>query len=466
LTILAAVNAQNSTFSPYSRYGLGEMVTPSFAHNTGMGGAFAAWRPDSTMPVFLNTGNPASYPLIRFTSLEVGGTYNYADFKSGSSGVTKWGTNFSYAALGFPVGQRGGGCLGIMPYSYSGFDVSESSEVAGTGTLSYIYNGSGGLSKAFAGYGIMPFYERAAKLRRSINNTPDSLRTLTRSSLHSKYFFAKFLSDLSLGLNVEYLFGNVQYVSRVVYPNSLLYNNTYHERVYTVSDFTGKLGFQSAFTVDSVKSGDGWRPLSRKVKFTMGYALSLNNQLGAEYSNMVYNYVLNGAGNEIVRDTALYNIEQKGNIRLPLQQVFGFGYKKGERFNLVADLGITAWSGYSLFKETNTLSDNYRAAIGFNYVPQKDASGRSSYRKRINYRCGAAYQSGYITVNKTVISDVSVSVGLGLPVGIGRLSSMVHINVKAGRMGPLTGNGLIENYVRVGFGFTFSDKWFQKFRYD
>src|ERR1043166_4198442 len=135
ISICTLLSSQNSTFSPYSRYGLGELAPVSLAHNQGMGGAYVALKPDSTMPVFINTGNPASYPLIRLTSLEVGGRYSYQMDKASNGNISKWGTNFSYAALGFPVGRRGGAVLGVAPYSYSGYESQHTSEVEGIGTI-------------------------------------------------------------------------------------------------------------------------------------------------------------------------------------------------------------------------------------------------------------------------------------------------------------------------------------------
>ena len=71
----ALVLSQLNTFSPYSRYGLGEMSPTTLAHNSGMGGTYIALKPDSTMPIFINTGNPASYSLIKLTTLELGGSF-------------------------------------------------------------------------------------------------------------------------------------------------------------------------------------------------------------------------------------------------------------------------------------------------------------------------------------------------------------------------------------------------------
>ena len=467
LVLRVTGHAQSSVFNPYSRYGLGELSSSTLAHNRAMGGAFVALKPDSTMPIFVNTGNPAAYSLIKLTSLEVGGTYLYSTFKSNAGISRNYSANFAYGLLGFPVRRNGGACFGIMPYSNIGYDAKTVSNEIAFGDITYKYNGAGNINKAQIGYGVMPFDRRLQKFRNKRQYIADSLKYLSHAAFKFREFGSKILSDLSIGVNVNYLFGNVVNTVKVEYPNSLLYNNTLRERVLTLGDFTGNFGLQSAITIDSVAIGHHKnRALKEKVKFTFGYFMALNNKLKADYYTAAYNYILNGSGQEILRDTVYFNQLNKSSIQLPLEQGFGLGFKKGERLNLVADFAITNWKQFKYLNETNTFKNNYRVAIGMNYVPEKYAAGRGSYVKRMNYRLGASYQSGYIQLSNTLISDYYVSGGIGLPVGIGRLSSMVNLSAQYGRMGTLKNNLLQQNYWRINFGFTFSDRWFQKFRYD
>jgi hypothetical protein len=100
-------------------------------------------------------------------------------------------------------------------------------------------------------------------------------------------------------------------------------------------------------------------------------------------------------------------------------------------------------------------------------VPEKSAAGSGAFFRKINYRLGASYQSGFIQLNnKELVSNYVVTAGLGIPVGIGRMNSMVNLSGQYGMLAPAGGSGLKENYWRVCFGFSFSDRWFQKFRYD
>ncbi len=462
------IKAQNNTVSPYSRYGLGEYNPTTFAHNAGMGGAYVALKPDSLMPIFINAGNPAAYSLIKLTCLEVGGTFTDSRFKGNNSTLHKWSANFAYGALGFPIRSNGGACFGIMPYSSMGYDAETSIESSGIGSVEYKYSGSGGLNKAFLGYGLMPFQDRLRKFRRKNLFVPDSMKHLSKTGFKIQDFGSKLLSDFSIGFNVNYLFGSLEQSSRVIYPSSINYNNTYRGRVLSLGDFTGNFGAQTAVTIDSVrqKGTNKKRHLTEKVKFTFGYFMALNNTFKVNYDATVYNYILNGLGQEIIRDTVFSNAEQVGKITLPLEQGFGIGFKKGERVNFVADFAITNWSKFYYLDELSNLKDNYRIACGVNFVPEKYAAGNGAFFKKLNYRLGASYQTGYINLNNTVVSNYAITAGVGFPVGFGRLSSMVNISAQYGQIGTTKNNLIKENYWKINFGFTFSDRWFQKFRYD
>lgn len=457
--------AQN-TFSPYSRYALGELAQPTFAHNAAMGGAFVALRQDSTMPNFINVGNPASYSLVRLATLELGINMTLSEFKGPSSSSFEKTANFAYGALGFPVGRKGGACFGIMPYSYVGSNTSNTLEEAGIGDVTYQYQGSGGLNKIFLGYGIMPFHQRLVKFRRKHLNISDTAKKLSPSSYRFRETFSKLLSDLSLGANGNFIKGNISNNARVVYPDNSLYYNTYRDRIFSVSDVTANFGLQTAYTVDSVKTSSGKkRALNEKVKFTFGYTFNLNNSLNTVYSAMAYNYRVT-SGSEFIVDTVYYKEDEPASVTLPLEQGFGIGFKKGEKLNVVADYAITKWQNFQYLDNVSNLKQNQRFALGAYFVPEKYAVGNGSFFRRVNYRMGLNYQTGYVQVNNTLIESYSISAGLGLPVGVGRLSSMVHLGATYGKMGT-TQNGLImENFWRFNIGFTFSDKWFQKFRYD
>lgn len=457
--------SQTNTFSPYSRYGLGERAQSTFAHNMGMGGAYIALKPDSTMPLFVNAGNPASYALIRLTSLEVGGRYQYTDYRTANSGLYRWTTNFTYASLGFPMGKRAGACAGVMPYSSVGYS-ADGRLASPAGELRQVFGGAGGINKIFAGYGIAPF-NRAALRYRFRNFSQDSLTGRSPAGLKTGYFFSKMISDLSAGFNVNFLFGNVQHSSRVIYPDLQMYNNTYLERSVSFGDFTGNFGVQTAITIDSVRTAKGRRrALSEKARFTFGFFMALGNELRALANSVAYNYVTTATGQDLIRDTVTFDVGQPTRLRLPVEQGIGIGFKKAERWNVVADAAVTRWNAFSAPFDAAKLADSYRFGIGASLVPEKFAAGRGAFWRRLNYRFGASYETGNVRIGGNTVPSYYFSAGFGVPVGIGRISSMVNISLQAGQTGFLDKGMLRETFFRAHVGFTFCDRWFQKFRYD
>lgn len=412
------------------------------------------------MPIFINVGNPAAYSLIKLTSLEVGGTFSYSKFSgNNNTSLKKWGTNFTYGALGFPVLGNGGACFGIQPYTSVGYDTQSQAQVENIGTVTNEYSGTGGLNKVFIGYGIMPFNKRLTKFRRKNLYIHDTLKTLSPAAYKTGEFFNKLLSDFSIGVNANYIFGNIENTTNVMYPNSNLYYNTYIDRAININDFTGNFGAQTAITFDSA----GRRPLREKVKITFGYFMSLNNELKANYSYLAYNYI---SGQGSPSDTVLFISDAAGKVKLPLEQGFGIGFKKGERINIAADFAITNWTNFQYPNFVNDFKNSYRIALGGNFVPEKYAIGDNAFLKRINYRAGVSYHSGYLNINNSTIGTYAVSFGIGVPVGTGRMSSMVNISAQYGQTGFGNNSLIKENFWRIYFGFTFSDRWFQKFRYD
>jgi hypothetical protein len=277
-----------------------------------------------------------------------------------------------------------------MPYSHVGYDLKNSVDESGIGNVNYLYSGSGGVNKAFIGYGLMPFTTRLSKFRSQQTFLPDSLKKLKGFKYRAREMGAKILSDFSVGFNANYIFGNLENTTRVEYPNSSLYNNTYRNRTANIGDFTGNFGLQTAITIDSVTDKKGrldrihnqikameelhiyseaqinktrdslntFAPLARKalsekVKITFGYFMSLNNPLSISYSSTIYNYLLTSTGSAVIRDTVVYSVDKSGTINLPLEQGFGIVYKKGERVNLVADFAVTNWQNFKFELSTS-----------------------------------------------------------------------------------------------------------------
>lgn len=473
--------SQNLTFSPYSRFGLGELNSPAFAQLNALGGSYAGFKPDTTAPLFINVANPASISGIRLTTLELGGISQFSEFNNGISKVKTKTTNFSYGSLGFPMGTRGGAAFGVLPYSNVGYNLKTDTYVDGIGTVTSNYKGEGGINRVFLGYGIMPFKKQLTRFLNS--HYHDSLIAQKGTKEYKRIKFKKqILSGLSIGGRADYLFGNILQTSSVIYPGSTSYFNTRRYRGTSYNDVTGSFGIQTSFVIDSVKKTKsikdstgthkphGRRELKQKIRIGVGYYVSLPTTVGVKNSSVAYNYALNSFGDEIVKDTFVYTIDQKGTVRLPLEQGIGLSVKKGDMLNFIVDASYTNWQQFRYMNNVNTLKNSYRVSFGINFVPNKYASGSGAYIRRIQYRLGGFYNTGYLELKNTAINNYAITAGIGLPVGIFRAYQVVNIGAQFGKMGSVNNGLMQERYIKMVVGFTFNaggnDRWFQKFRYD
>ena len=114
------IQAQTSTASPYSRYGLGDLNTYSFSNAQGMGGIGAGLQNDSLAPFNINIYNPASYSSLKLSTFEVGATGNKLDVQSATSSYSSGSASLGYVAMGIPVKRWWGLAFGLTPFSNVG----------------------------------------------------------------------------------------------------------------------------------------------------------------------------------------------------------------------------------------------------------------------------------------------------------------------------------------------------------
>ncbi|MES2761433.1 MAG: hypothetical protein V4677_04465 [Bacteroidota bacterium] len=479
--------AQILTSSPYSRYGLGEMNLQAFATPAAMGGSFIAYHQDTIAPFFINSANPAGLAGIRLTTLELGGQAQFTKISNTDAAIRKKNINFSYGSLGFPLKRWGGAAFGIMPYSTVGYKINSTQEVAGVGTMDYVFQGDGGINKVFLGTGLKPFRRQAYKFQ--ISDRADTLVKYKETAKYKRIKFGKqLLSEFSFGVTGNYLFGTINQTTDVIYPGSITYFNSKRQRAIQINDFTFNGGLQTHFTIDSTRvrgkkyrekykmySPDSVvhyrknRELKQKIKIGVGFFVNTPAAVSAKQSNIIYNYAIDGFGVERPKDTVLNSQDVAGTITLPLEMGLGLSIKKGEKLTVLFDAATTNWQDFKYFDAKSTdFKNSYRVSAGLNYTPNKLAFGSSNYIKRVQYRLGVSYSDGYLDLKNTPISNAFISAGLGLPVGIGRFDDIAMINISAqyGKMGTVTNNLLQEEYVRLVLGFTFNKRWFVKYKYD
>ena len=119
--------AQNTTNSPTSMFGIGEVTTGDGGQYAGMGGVGIALRGNS----FLNLTNPAALTEIdslKFT-IEAGVMGAYKKYTQSGIGNNSTVGNLNNLAVGFRILPRWYGALSISPISSVGYAITLDQQV-------------------------------------------------------------------------------------------------------------------------------------------------------------------------------------------------------------------------------------------------------------------------------------------------------------------------------------------------
>lgn len=141
------IYSQNTTNSPTSMFGLGELSTGEGGQYSGLGGAGIALQSYN----FLNTANPASLTAIegqRFLiDAGVMGAYKVYT-QTGTSNHSLVG-NLNNLSIGCRITPRWYGAVFMAPVSSVGYAITLDQDITGTGssTVSSLFEGEGGFSK-------------------------------------------------------------------------------------------------------------------------------------------------------------------------------------------------------------------------------------------------------------------------------------------------------------------------------
>ena len=477
-----------STGSPYSRYGIGDIGGKGYSQGFALGGTYIALQNDTVPMFFINNGNPASYANMRLVTAELGVNFTRLQLENTAVKQTVNSASLGYISMAFPFKKWWGASIGLIPFSSVGYKVSDEQEFANIGKVNYLYEGSGGINQVYFGNGIKPFHNRPRKYQlsgkyaqlRSPRKSDQSLKNChdlyhdnkkIRNTLNRK----KFLQSLALGANASYLFGNMKNSSKSIFPASIFAFNTKTGTNTRVDGLYLDYGMQMAFVVDSVSYKDRkdtcrpvkFRDLKENVKVMFGVTFAAETNLSATIDSLSYSYFNNSLGYEIIKDTIENTQGAKGKMTLPLSFGFGMAVKKGDKWLIAADFAIQNWSTFKKFDQSQGLKNSMRVSLGTQYIP--DPRPTAAYGKRINYRIGVKYAQTALELKNTPLNEYGVTAGIGMPVGrsyILQNFSMVNIGFEVGQRGTIT-NGLIkESYLKATIGFTINDRWFQKSKFD
>lgn len=400
------VLAQQTTASPYSYFGIGQVLFNGTEDVKAMGGL--GIKGDS---IALNLNNPASYSHLKLTNFSVGGTSTFMNLKTDAADDSAKRTNLDYVALGIPMGKLGG-AFGLMPYSATGYKMQSTSTNNQGYEREQSFNGTGNLNRAFVGlsYQITPKLSAGANL---------------------EYNFGKYENQIS-----EYITGvysgtreiNKSVVRGVSTNFGLMYTDKLNETLEMYSSFT--------YAPKATLGSDNTRTLSTVIKASSGVEYTIENR------------------NLEVADTDLI---------IPSKFSGGLGIGKKNKWMFGAEVTLSQNKDM-----TNRLSDdnsnshkyNYengqKYSIGGFYIPKYNSF--SNIFNRSVYRAGFRYAKTGLVINDESINDYGINFGVGVPLGI----SKIDLGFEVGKRGTTNNNLIQENYFNISIGLSLSDKWFKK----
>ncbi|MEY2636173.1 MAG: hypothetical protein RLZZ197_649 [Bacteroidota bacterium] len=407
LSISPMVWAQTILNSPYSYLGMGEIQSSNNATQMMMGGIGVS----NSNGIYTNTVNPALLARNRYTNLEVGVNTEYKTLQDYRQQQKVFGGNYQSLNLTLPISNRWTMSVGIRPHSAVEYETRSYRRLnlLGVDSLIYSYKGSGGVSKVTISNGV-----RISK-------------------------------ELYLGLQMDYLFGQVNRNVATQNMSDGQYYKVQLEDLTSYSDFQFKAGF--AYRAN----------LKNDLFLNMGATLDLNSTLNA---NQVKRFATMDLSGITVINADTLEKSAAFTQQIPVAKRFGLSFEKLAKWMVGVDYTYTDWSKVNNnLGRSATLPASHKVAVGGEYTP--DIESISNYFKRTTYRVGASYEKTPYDFlgNGSYAVDKNLSFGVALPL---RNLSLLNIAYQVGRRGLITENGMEEQYHRLTIGLTFSDLWFQK----
>lgn len=429
--LLTATVSQAQENSPYSRYALGDRLPSASILNRGMGGISAGYADyDSRYdfkqiypkPQTVNFLNPGSYGKIRITSFDLGFEVDTRTLKEeGKDKFQSENAIISYMQLGLPISRKHqiGMAVGLRPSTRINYKILTLEREPGIDSVSNLYEGNGGSYEAFVGLG-------------------------------------KSFKNFSFGFNTGYFFGNKNYSTKKQFlPDSA--DVFYYSSNYENNSNFGGLFFQAGAQYSKL--------FNASTRLTVGAYGNLRGSFNANKDVKRETFTYNASGAVISIDSVYRETDVKGTIETPAQLGIGFTLERLDKWMFGADFVQTSWSQYRFFGVSEPTRNSWVAKIGGQFTP--NPFNPKSYWSRVSYRIGVNYGQDYLNVDGK-LPFFQLSGGLGLPIRKSPYTNQytnVNLAIEYGSRGN-NNNVLRENFFRIALGFSLSDLWFVKRKYD
>jgi len=416
--ISTPLRGQFNTYSPYTRFALGDLTQPGIAQNMAMGGTGLAIHENNR----INYVNPAAFSALDSTSVffDFGANTFSNRYETTEYSNTWWNMNLHHVAFASSMGKYMGFSAGIIPYSSIGYNIKQEYDDFTHGTaMDTYYQGEGGTLDFYVGTSI------------------------------------KLWERLSVGVTMNYLMGKLTRTREIYFPMNSTYSDVSSREEVKLRTPVFTLGLQYKQVFDD------------KFFFTIGgiYDFKASTELSNEYTvnNTIYPDDAVPINDSVLLTPDYVMGEDTAFTTLNIPQKFGIGVAFGipNKLTITGDYYKQDWTGTQSganFATTNATSMHF----GAEYLP--DAEAIRGYHKLMSYRVGGYYTNSYLMVNEYQLKDYGITFGVGFPVR--SLKTSINVAFTLGTRGTTEYNLVKENYGILTFNVTLHDMWFRKRRFD
>jgi hypothetical protein len=452
------INAQDN--SPYSRFGLGDQHPSTNIFNRGMGGISAAYsepridgitdpRNGKYYPS-INFSNPASYSrfyAIKEAStkklqygrmlLDVGinATSHALHEPNNPQSFTSSNIYFSYLQLGVPLKKNWGLVLGLRPLTTISYKIDKNERLYDPNTGSMIdsaktqFSGEGGSFLFNTGTGFA-------------------------------------VRNFSLGVNVGYLFGKKDYgTHRILNNDTIDYAASNHETRTNYGGIFFNAGMQ--YRIDL--STDKLRYIQLGAFGNIQHKFNTHSDIVRE------TFIVSQTDASDLRiDSVFVQSDVKGELVYPASYGAGIIFEQLPNVNkggwlIGVDVVSTNWDNYRFNGQPDAVKTNWQLKVGAQIRPRL----KDTYKSLLSYRAGAFFGDDYVYLNDQKLPVWGITGGISLPIAnlkdasrrFRTQNSVINISAEYLKRGN-NDNPINEDMFRISFGFTLSDFWFTKHKYE
>ncbi len=241
--------------------------------------------------------------------------------------------------------------------------------------------------------------------------------------------------DFLVGLRFSHLFGRIEQVLSVKFDDpEFVDSDTYVNRHHNGNMLTAAFafsGFKSMLGIDALEP------------FTLGLVISTPARLNVRADREYFSSFL--------ADTTL---QDNGTTTLPFSVGAGISYLLNNRYVISGEVIGEQWSKASFYDSPPaTMRNSLRAALGFEVLPSRDATGGLS---RFSYSVGAAYHATALVLNGKGVDEIFGTAGIGFPLGS---TSRMKLAFQAGVRSPGDATLARETFLRLSVTLSVGEEW-------